>query len=308
MATLCLPITENDVDGETVNLGLTEAMVLFLLEGSFKKQIQFRQFVQQYKEGLEPVPVPIYYHLELQPLPQPDPRYPTNAEYTQVAKALVLKYPLLRDVEGNGYEIGVGEDSSTIEAHVNVLKNEYLKTQPELSTVNDPMVRTFPWRRREIMDGMTVEDVLIKYPHLRTPARLFNEVDRIHRSQKGFSDRFRGGFASVLTNVLQLAKGKSPIAKQYNKARQDALAEDLPGIDFRAGLILLPVILKEKVEHLITMGEGDPATPYPTIRLLDNDWKMAIEGRALNVVKVDGVDVCQCTGIEDGFITAFSMP
>ncbi|CAL8293022.1 unnamed protein product [Arctogadus glacialis] len=137
--------------------------------------------------------------------------------------------------------------------------------------------------------------------------QLFNEVDRIHRSQKGFSDRFRGGFASVLTNVLQLAKGKSPIAKQYNEARQDALAEDLPGIDFRAGLILLPVILKEKVEHFITMGEGDPATPYPTIRLLDNDWKMAIEGRALNVVKVDGVDVCQCTGIEDGFITAFSM-
>jgi hypothetical protein len=34
---------------------------------------------------------------------------------------------------------------------------------------------------------------------------------------------------------------------------------------------------------------------------------MAIEGRALNVVKVDRVDVCQCTGIEDGFITAFSM-
>ena len=59
--------------------------------------------------------------------------------------------------------------------------------------------------------------------------QLFNEVDRIHRSQKGFSDRFRGGFASVLTNVLQLAKGKSPIAKQYNEARQDALAEDLPG-------------------------------------------------------------------------------
>ncbi|CAL8235772.1 unnamed protein product [Arctogadus glacialis] len=48
-------------------------MVSYLLEGSFKKQIQFRQFVQQYKEGLEPVPVPIYYNLELQPLPQPDP-------------------------------------------------------------------------------------------------------------------------------------------------------------------------------------------------------------------------------------------
>ena len=40
-----------------------------------------------------------------------------------------------------------------------------------------------------------------------------------------------GGFASVLTNVLQLDKGKSPIAEQYNETRQDALAEDLPGSD-----------------------------------------------------------------------------
>ena len=58
-------ISENDVDGKTVNFGLTEAMVGYLLEGSLKKK--YRQFVQQYKEGLEPVPVPIYYNLELQP-------------------------------------------------------------------------------------------------------------------------------------------------------------------------------------------------------------------------------------------------
>ncbi|KTG05377.1 hypothetical protein cypCar_00029085 [Cyprinus carpio] len=29
--------------------------------------------------------------------------YPTNAEYVQVAKALIVKYPFLKDLEGNGY-------------------------------------------------------------------------------------------------------------------------------------------------------------------------------------------------------------
>uniref|UniRef100_A0A667X901 Uncharacterized protein n=1 Tax=Myripristis murdjan TaxID=586833 RepID=A0A667X901_9TELE len=29
--------------------------------------------------------------------------YPTNAEYVQVSKALIVKYPFLRDVAGNGY-------------------------------------------------------------------------------------------------------------------------------------------------------------------------------------------------------------
>ncbi|KAK0148317.1 hypothetical protein N1851_011711 [Merluccius polli] len=29
--------------------------------------------------------------------------YPTNAEYVQVVKALIMKYPFLKDLEGNGY-------------------------------------------------------------------------------------------------------------------------------------------------------------------------------------------------------------
>lgn len=40
---------------------------------------------------------------------------------------------------------------------------------------------------------------------------------------------FREGFATVLQNVLKLAEGKSPLAKQYTDAKQDAVAEDLPG-------------------------------------------------------------------------------
>ena len=39
--------SENDVDGETVDCGLTEAMIGYLFDGSFKKQVNFQQFVRQ---------------------------------------------------------------------------------------------------------------------------------------------------------------------------------------------------------------------------------------------------------------------
>ncbi|KAJ8346572.1 hypothetical protein SKAU_G00279730 [Synaphobranchus kaupii] len=250
--------------------------------------------------------------------------YPTNAEYVQVAKALIVKYPFLKDMEGNGYHTWhmslnlcrkqanptfeiVGEYSTSVDVHVNVLQSEYRKTHPDVSIVRDRMARTFSWRRSEISEGMPVEDVLNKYPHLRTPTGFFEEVNRLHPSTSSFCHRFREGFASVMPNVLELAEGKTPLSKQYIDARQDALDEDLPGIDLRAGLILLPSIFKEKIENYITMGEGDPATPYPTIQLLDNDWKMAFTGRGFSVVKVDGVSVCRCTALDEAFITAFSM-
>ncbi|XP_056608380.1 sterile alpha motif domain-containing protein 3-like isoform X2 [Triplophysa dalaica] len=358
---------ENDIDGETVDCGLTEAMVGYLFDGSFKKQIKFQQFVRQYKEAetiviLEPVPVGVANSTaELQPTPSNDssgepahkrlpvviviptfpkdvqtrldakescqkvPKirhkiirvlyeimaeytmYPTNAEYIQVAKALIVKYPFLRDKEGNGYDICVGEDLMSVEAHVKVLQSECSKTHPDVSSVKDLMARTFSWRRREVTEGMPVDDVLKKYPYLRMPSGLFNEVDQIHPSTSSFCARFRDCFTAVLPNVLKLAKGQSHLTKHYTDARQDALAEDLPGIDLRAGLIFLPSIFREKIEHLITVGEGDPATPYPTIQLMDNDWIMAISGRGFSVVKVDGIAVCQCTSIDEAFITAFSM-
>lgn len=54
-------LLDNDVDGETVDIGLTESMISFLFEGSFKKQAKFHRFIQLMKETvtltLEPVPV-----------------------------------------------------------------------------------------------------------------------------------------------------------------------------------------------------------------------------------------------------------
>ncbi|XP_016135842.1 sterile alpha motif domain-containing protein 3-like isoform X2 [Sinocyclocheilus grahami] len=63
----------------------------------------------------------------------------------------------------------LGEDPSSIEAHVNVLHSQHQKMQPDLRIVRDRMQQTFAWRQKEIADGMTVEDALKKYPFLRTP-------------------------------------------------------------------------------------------------------------------------------------------
>ena len=63
-----------------------------------------------------------------------------------------------------------GEDATSIERHVHDLHMQYEKIQPDSSVVKDRMQRTFAWRRKEIADGMIVEDVLRKYPFLRTPS------------------------------------------------------------------------------------------------------------------------------------------
>lgn len=75
-------ISENDVDGETVDCGLTESMVGYLFDGSFKKQIKFQQFVRQYKEAetiiiLQQVPLEVNEEstTQLQPQPFTSPKY-----------------------------------------------------------------------------------------------------------------------------------------------------------------------------------------------------------------------------------------
>ncbi|XP_055073995.2 sterile alpha motif domain-containing protein 3-like [Misgurnus anguillicaudatus] len=401
---------ENEVDGETIDCGLTENMVSYLFEGSFKKQAKFNKFVREMKEvvtiTLEPVPAENYqdtssteinatsgrlpaefsippFSKDLQAkLDNKEPcqksskerhkivrvlheamiahtMYPTNAEYVQVAKALIVKYPFLKDLEGNGYHtwhqslkrkfkaeraplvhddevrkskdkfgckrlrpteqsstachrsnygeiVVIGEDASSIEGHVNILQIQYSKMRPDTLVVKDRMQRTFAWRRREIRDGMTVEDILKKYPFLKTPSGLCDEVDRMHSSTVSLSQRFREGFTSLVPKVLQLVQKNAPLAKIYKEARDEMLAEDLPDADFRAALILLPHIFKEKAERFVTLGECDADTPYPTIQLVETDWKTAFSKRVQVLVKVDRVEVCRGMGVEEGIIAAFS--
>lgn len=53
-------------------------------------------------------------------------------------------------------------------------------------------------------------------------------------------------------------------------------------------------------------SQCDADTPYPTIQLVETDWKMAFSKRVQVLVKVDGVEVCRGIGVEEGIIAAFS--
>ncbi|KAF4109766.1 hypothetical protein G5714_009018 [Onychostoma macrolepis] len=172
----------------------------------------------------------------------------------------------------------LGEDPSSIEAHVNVLHSQYQKMQPDFRIVQDRMQQTFAWRQKEIADGMTVEDTVKKYPFLRTP-----------------------------TGVLHLAQRKCPLFKFYLETKEEALTEDLPDIDFRAALIFLPYIFKENIDRFITLlaRYTDLDSPYPTIQLTDRDWKMALARRAPNILKVDHIEVFRNSGIDEGILSAF---
>ncbi|XP_078811947.1 uncharacterized protein LOC144996376 [Oryzias latipes] len=60
----------------------------------------------------------------------------------------------------------IGEDASSVEGHVNVLHIQYSKVR---------------------------EDILKKYPFLKTTSGLFDEVDRMHPSPVSLSQRFKDG-------------------------------------------------------------------------------------------------------------------
>uniref|UniRef100_A0AAV2JIT4 Sterile alpha motif domain-containing protein 3-like n=1 Tax=Knipowitschia caucasica TaxID=637954 RepID=A0AAV2JIT4_KNICA len=323
---------EHEVDGEALECGLTDTM----------------------STTNPPEKVPYHPYLALLGYTM----YPTNAEYVQVVKALILKYPFLADKGGNGYNTWhqslkrkfkleraplihenevkkskekfgrkrtreltecdrpsrrassefpsvSGEDASSIEQHVRVLHVQYEKVNPDASLVEDRMQRTFSWRRKEIIGGMTVVDVLKKYPFLRSPRELCTEMDRMHPVNTILCQRWRQNLTKIVPKVIELAQGKSPLTKVHSAAREDILADDLQDVDFRAALILLPTLFKEKTERLFKTDAICP-TPYPTVQLSDRDWETILTRRVPVSVVVDGTEVCQGTGVEEGIIAAFS--
>ncbi|KAG9273319.1 sterile alpha motif domain-containing protein 3-like isoform X1 [Astyanax mexicanus] len=287
--------------------------------------------------------------------------YPSNCDYVNVAKALILKFPFLRDVEGNGYHTWhmslkrkfkseraplvsdeevkrfkerfghgvkrhkpaettcqridspsvqqpdvVGEDSISVDAHVKILQEQYQRTQPDNAVVNERMTRTFHWRRREITHGMMTAQAIEKYPFLRTATGLCQEVGRIHKVTD-LNLRFRENFSEMVPSLLKLLRGKSTIEKAYADSRGEALVEDTIGMDFKAALILLPTVFKEKLENYISLGKEEPATPYPIVQLLDScDWKKVFcERRNAAVVKMEGLEICRTVSVEDAILAAF---
>ena len=66
------------------------------------------------------------------------------------------------------YSCLVGEDVTSVEAHVKVLQEHYKKLHCDTNLVKDCMMKTHAWRCREIAEGMSTEDFLKRYPFLRT--------------------------------------------------------------------------------------------------------------------------------------------
>ncbi|KAI4798979.1 hypothetical protein KUCAC02_019323 [Chaenocephalus aceratus] len=120
----------------------------------------------------------------------------------------------------------------------------------------------------EVAEGVRADAIANKYPFLKTPAGLCEEMNRIHNIEN-LQHRFREEFLPILPKVLALAKGKSPLEKIYLQAGEESLSEDLPAMDFKAGIVLLPITFKEKVEHHVTLEEGDTPLSTTVTRILN---------------------------------------
>lgn len=62
----------------------------------------------------------------------------------------------------------MGEDGTSVKAHIKVLLEQYRKLHPDMKLVKDRMMKTFEWRRREIAEWMCTENLLRRYPFLKT--------------------------------------------------------------------------------------------------------------------------------------------
>ncbi len=63
--------------------------------------------------------------------------------------------------------------------------------------------------------------------------QLCDEVDRLHSSTVSLSQRFKDGFISIVPKVLELVQRNASLSKVYKEAREEMLAEYLPGIDIK---------------------------------------------------------------------------
>ncbi|KAF1372700.1 hypothetical protein PFLUV_G00268640 [Perca fluviatilis] len=152
---------------------------------------------------------------------------------------------------------------------------------------------------------MTVEEAINKYPFLKSPCGLFQEMGRLH-DEMNICRRFEDGFKILVPTVLRLTQRKSPLADLALEEREAALTEDVPGIDFRAAILLLPILFREKNDILVTLGEDQPPSPYPTVQLdAVADWRTVLTRRVPAVVKLDGQSVCRALGLEEGVIATF---
>ncbi|XP_057195919.1 uncharacterized protein LOC130557844 [Triplophysa rosa] len=154
---------------------------------------------------------------------------------------------------------------------------------------------------------MTVKDAVNKYPFLKTPSGLCQESGFLYMSVN-LCRHFQENFGNIASSVLQLAQGKSHLAKPHKEAKEESLIEKHLGIDFTAALLMLPGLFREKLVHFIVLGESEPSSPYPTVQVQEtSDWKTVLTRRVTAVVKSWwNRDLCWASCVEEGALAAFS--
>ncbi|KAL7878653.1 hypothetical protein AOLI_G00096270 [Acnodon oligacanthus] len=97
------------------------------------------------------------------------------------------------------------------------------------------------------------------------------------------------------------------LKKNYAEARGEALAEHTSGMDFRAALVPLPTVFRQKLDNYVTLGKEEQSTPYPTVQLLSScGWrKIFCERRNAALVKMHGLEICRTVSVEDGILAVF---
>ncbi|KAI4798867.1 hypothetical protein KUCAC02_020437 [Chaenocephalus aceratus] len=103
------------------------------------------------------------------------------------------------------------------------------------------------------------------YPFLRTASGLCDEADRMQPSAVNVCRRWKEGFTGT---------GRTCWQRTYQKWTS-----------------VLPHIFKEKADQFVTSGQHDAPSPYPTVQLVDTDWKTAFPRKV--PVTLDSVDLCR---------------
>lgn len=74
--------------------------------------------------------------------------------------------------------IPLGEDVASHNRHVKVLQQEEKKMSPNKCIISDLMAKTYPFRRREILDEpQAIQQLLVTYPSLKRSEQVINSHD-----------------------------------------------------------------------------------------------------------------------------------
>ncbi|KAK8788332.1 hypothetical protein V5799_021891 [Amblyomma americanum] len=212
--------------------------------------------------------------------------------YEPAAKALVLKYPVLRDTIGTGYprdtlETTVEEVDGVVAAHVDFMAKEMKRCNPDIQKLKVSMQTTLPSRRKWIkINSPSTEELLDKYPALTLREMIhqeFMEICKVDFERKLLG--FINGHGQRLFSILKTSRTAQKIFSEVQKAIADSEG-DAKKYCFAVGVLqLLPHLVKEEAFYL----RGPDS--YPCIVMNDKPHTATNVCATFENMKVEAIDV-----------------